>query len=348
MGVFKKGKYYWIDFYVSGRRVRESTRLTSKRRADQLLAKRKAEVFEGRFNLQTMKPGPVFEDFAKTYLESYSKLNKAPQSYRRDCTSMKKLAKYFGQRRLTAITPILIEHYKRERLAQGKQPSTINRELACLKHLFSIAITWKKVLVNPVKLVKLFHEDNQVSRVVSIEEENALLTEAADHLRPILVCALDTGMRLGEILSLNWDNVELERSVLHVVKTKTRRNREIPISGRLGDILRATNPSFRSGRVFRRRDGKPIRSVREVYKNTVERAGLPSVRFHDLRHTFATRLVLNNVDLFTVKELLGHSTIVTTQRYAHPNAESKRAAIAGLTNTREIVQIEPEKKRLKQ
>jgi integrase len=344
MGVYKRGGFYWLDYYHAGRRIRESTTVTTKRRAEQLLAKRRAEVFEGRFNIETVKPGPVFEEFTDIYLENYSKPNKAPQSYRRDQTSIKNLRGFFAGKRLSAITPMLIEHYKRKRLKAGKKPATINRELAALKHIFSIAIDWKKVNLNPVKSVKMLREDNVVTNLLSVEGEERLLAEAAPHLRPFLICALDTGMRLGELLGLSWENVDLDLGIIRVVKTKTRRNREIPISGRLDEVLRLLPRSTEHSRVFLGIDGGPIKSLKEAYAAALERAELGKIRFHDLRHTFATRLVLGGVDLFTVKELLGHSTIITTQRYAHPNSRSKRDAIAALSKEPTVVEFETTRK----
>jgi integrase len=344
MGVYKRGAFYWLDYYYAGRRIRESTTVTTKRRAEQLLAKRKAEVFEGRFNVETVKPGPIFEEFAEVYLENYSKPNKAPQSYRRDQTSLKNLRGFFSGKRLTSITPMLIEHYKRKRLNAGKKPATINRELAALKHLYSIAIDWKKVNTNPVKSVKMLREDNVVTNLLTPEGEERLLREAAPHLRPFLICALDTGMRLGELLNLCWENVDLDLGIIRVVKTKTRRNREIPISERLHAVLRSLPQSGEHSQVFLGIDGGPVKSLKEAYGAALERAELGKIRFHDLRHTFATRLVLSGVDLFTVKELLGHSTIVTTQRYAHPNSRSKRDAIAALSKKPTVVELDTTRK----
>lgn len=149
---------------------------------------------------------------------------------------------------------------------------------------------------------------------------------------------------VGEIMNLNWENVNLDIGSIRVVKTKTRRNRGIPISKRLYKLLQSVPRSNENSRVFLGIDGAPIKSLKEGYAAALERAELRKIRFHDLRHTFATRLVLGGVDLFTVKELLGHSTIITTQRYAHPSSRSKRDAIDTLSKKPTIIELDTTRK----
>jgi integrase len=333
MRAYKRGSVWWIDYFYGSERIRESAKTTSKKKALQLLAKRQAAIFEGRFDLQEVKQSPRFCDYADEYLETYSKVNKKPQSHRRDQVSIKHLNEFFGKRRLNEIRPMLIEHYKRKRKEAGKTPATINRELACMKHVYTIAIRNKKALANPVKEVKLLREDNQVTRVLSEEDEEKLLESSSAHIRGVIICALETGMRLGEILDLRWEHVDLREGIILVEKTKTWQSREIPISPRLREVLLSQGRRGERDSVFSWRDGKSIGSVKTGYKAALRRAGLEGkqYRFHDLRHTFATRLVMNGEDIITVRDLLGHSSVVTTQRYAHSGREDKRKAIARLS-----------------
>ncbi len=332
VGVFKRGEYWWIDYSYAGKRVRESTRSTSKKRALQILAKRTAAVVEDRFDIRATKQTPTLAQYAIEYLQYYSRLNKKPQTYRRDQILVKQLTQFLGKYRLNEIGPMLIEHYKRKRLEEGRAPATVNREVACLKNIYSTAIRNRRTLVNPVKQVKMLREDNIVTRVLSRADEEGLLANAAPHIQKLVICALDTGMRLGEILELQWPNVSLKKRLITIEKSKTGMRREVPVSDRLLAILESIRADANEGAVFRWRNGEPLTDVKNGYKAALRRAGLAEkkYRFHDLRHTFATRLAESGVDLFTIKELLGHSTIVTTQRYAHPGRNAKHDAIARL------------------
>mgnify|MGYP001347605752 CR=1 FL=1 len=331
MGVFKRGHTWWIDYRYHGRRIRESTGTSSRKRAEQLLAKRQAEVFEGRFSFAPQASVPHFHDFAAAYLEEFSKHNKKKSSLRRDVGIARNLSSYFGSKRLDAMTPMLIEHYKNRRRNDGAAPATVNRELACLKHMFTIALRDRLVLENPVRSVRMFRVDNEVTNVLSKEDETKLLEAAAPHLKRIIVCALDSGMRLGEILSLTWRQVDVSRGIIRVEHTKSGKPREIPISERLRTTL--GRAGAHNEHVFLGPKGLGVESVKTAMNAALRRSGLEErgVRFHDLRHTFATRLIEHGVDPFTVQELLGHQSITTTQRYAHPARRSKVEAIKKLS-----------------
>lgn len=331
MGVFKRGEHWWIDYYYQGRRIRESTGTTSKKRAEQLLAKRDTEVFEGRFAFAPKAATPPFNAFATAYLGEFSKHNKKRSSFRRDVGIVKNLCSFFGGKRLDAITPMLVEHYKNRRREDDMAPATVNRELACLKHMFTLAQRDRLLVENPVRDVRLFRVDNEITNVLSNEDEVKLLEAAAPHLKRIVVCALDTGMRLGEILALTWRQVDLSRGVIRVEHTKSGKPREIPISDRLRGTLGRASAHDES--VFLGPQGVGVASVKTAMNAALRRAGLANrkYRFHDLRHTFATRLIEHGVDPFTVQELLGHQSITTTQRYAHPARRSKVEAIKKLS-----------------
>ena len=337
MGVYrpKDRKVWWVSYTYQGQQVRESTGTPSKKRAEQLLTKRKAEIFEDRFDIRNTKECPTLAKFAGmedepgVYLK-HSKLNKKPQTYRRDTILIRHLVDFFGSSRLRHIKPQRIEDYKEKRLSEGRTPATVNREVACLKNIFAIAIRDNLVRDNPAKQVKLLREDNEVTRVLSKHDERKLLEAAAPHIRAIIVCALETGMRLGEILGLKWENVDLQVGLITVTKTKTGKKRIIPINDRLRQVLRDRIKRGIAAPVFWLKDGKRLTDIKTGYKAALRRAGLTErkYRFHDLRHTFATRKIQKGVDPFTVQELLGHASITTTQRYAHPNLESKRKAVA--------------------
>lgn len=325
MGVFQKQDAWWIDYYVDGRRKREKIG-PDKKLAETVLAKRKVEIAENRYLDKRKIPKTTFGEMATDYLE-WSKANK--RSWDRDETSLRALKKGFGGKRLADITTEAVERYKTQRV-KHRAPATVNRELACLKHLFTKAIEWDKATVNPARQVKLFRERNTRLRYLDVDEEKALLDECAVYLRPIVVLALYTGMRLGEILNLGWSQVDLDNNLVLLENTKSGKRREIPLNATAKSALKRVPRHIRSPHVFCNGSGKPRRSIRTAFSNACARAKVEDVVFHTLRHTFASRLVMAGVDLVTVKELLGHSTLAMVLRYAHLSPEHRRNAVARL------------------
>jgi integrase len=323
----KTGKWF-IDYYYRGKRIRECAG-TNKRAAEQALSIRKAEILQGRFKIETLKPSPRFEHFAQDFLD-WSQANK--RSFQRDRCLVKNLLAAFRGKLLSEITPWLIEKYKKDRQAatvHGRpiKPATVNREVACLKRMFSLAIEWGRATEHPGAKVKLLREDNKLERILTPEEQQQLLAACTDHSRPFVVTALHTGMRLGEILNLTWEQVDFERGYLTVTHTKNGKSRKIPMNPTLTATLKAgtkTGPYVFGGQ-------KPYGAIKTAFQAALRRAGISRCRFHDLRHTFASSLVAAGVDLVTVKELLGHSEIAMTMRYSHPTPENKRRAVNLLT-----------------
>ncbi len=245
------------------------------------------------------------------------------------------LLAYFKSKTLRSITPWLIEKYKVQR-RQTVKAATVNRELALLSHLFTKAIEWGRASEHPIKggRVRRCPGEKQREKILPLDAEQRLLRESSAVLRQAIVLALDTGMRLGEILGLTWDRVNLARGEILVTNTKNSRPRRLPLTKRAEEVLRSISQARGSaapqGRVLLRPDGRPLRSLREAFLGATKRAGLEGLRFHDLRHTFATRLVTGGVDIVTVQRLLGHQSLAMTQRYAHPTSADIRHAIETL------------------
>ena len=323
MGVYckktKDGQPRWyIEYRVGGKKVRECLG-PSKKVAENALAVRRTEILQGRYNLKKEIKSPLFDDFVKEYLE-YSKANK--RSYERDVTIMKSLSKQFRGHRLSKITPFMVEKYKMAREPEVAK-STINRELACLGHMFNTAIRWSKALRNPLSEVKRYKVHTQKERILSLEEVNRLLTCSNGHTKDIILLALNTGMRLREILGLKWEDVNLYQGHIKIKHSKNGKLRVVPVNLQVKETLskieRFENPYV----FFDSRTGKPYNHIRTSFARALKKAGISGFRFHDLRHTAATYMVLGGADLATVKEVLGHSSIEMTMRYSHPTPESK-------------------------
>lgn len=162
---------------------------------------------------------------------------------------------------------------------------------------------------------------------------------SSDHLRPILVIALHTGMRRGEIFNLLWTDIDFQGDLAHVRESKNGEGRYIPVSSELRHTLQSLSSRFSGGYVFpsylprRKRNGAdvvgqhPYTDLKNSFSSALKRAGISDFRFHDLRHTFASHLVMAGADLNTVRELLGHKSIKMTLRYAHLSPTHKKQAI---------------------
>ena len=313
MSVFKKGKNWYIDYYVNGRRKREKVG-PSKRQAVTVLQKRKIQIAEGKF-LDIEKHQKIkFEEMGKLFLENYSKPNK--RSWRRDEEIVGHLTDFFRGRHLHEIGPLDIEKYKRKR-REEVSPATVNRELSGLRNIYNRAIEWAMAAKNPVKLVKFFREDEGRLRFLEKEEIKKLYNACPEYLKSIVALAVCTGMRKGEILSLKWPDVDFRRKIITILKTKSQKKREIPVGAGIASLLLKQRKHPDSPYIFCHKDGRCIGSFKKAFKTALKRTGITDFLFHDLRHTFASHLVMSGVDLKTVQEIMGHASFRTTLRYAH-------------------------------
>jgi integrase len=322
----KRGKWY-IDYRVEGRRVRECIG-HSKRLAERALAARRGEIVQGRFRLAQRRRSPRLEEAADQYLEWASGNTRSARSV---AVHLRPLTAYFRGRTLRELTPWLIERYKHDRLAatvhgRAIRPTTINRELSCLRRCVNLQIKWGKAEDNPVSKVAFFPEDGRRERILAPDEIRQLLASCTTHSRPFVVLALHTGMRLGELLGLTWEQVDLRQGVITLMRTKSRKWRKIPINAvgrRVFAAVPRTGPYVFGG-------GRPFGAIKTAWRAACRRAGLIGLRFHDLRHTWASALVERGVDLRTVQELGGWSSLELVQRYSHPTPDAKRRAVGAL------------------
>ena len=327
MGIYQRGRVWWIDYYDQNRdRVQESSHSSNRRDAEALLTVRKSEVLRGMYKRPVKI---VFGEFSERYME-HARANK--RSWLRDEQMLEKLKNFFGsERQLTDITPADIEGYKLHRRA-FVSGSTVNRELALLKRMFNLAIAWDLFLdLNPVRKVKFFREFNTGLRVLKPGEEEKLLQNAAPFVQNVTRFALNTGLRIGEIFSLRWSQVDWEKNILNVFAPKTGKIREVPVNSEARKVLEYWALGKRNEFVFYNLEtGKPFVDLKAGFALACRKAGISGVTWHTLRHTFASRLLDRGVDIVTVQQLLGHSTVTVTMRYTHTNLDSKRAAVEKL------------------
>jgi len=340
---------WWVDYKDphTGRRIRKPAADT-KAEAEAVLAKirtdyREKGVFEPKQEVQMALEAfvPVYMDWAKVHKRSWPS----------DVRFLRRFAADFRGKLLSEITPEMVERYKTRRLQEPRHHSTkpvsprqVNYELAILKAFFNKAIRWGKATANPVTRVDFLKVNDGRTRWLGREEVEALLKacEASPgDLKAVVTVALNTGMRRGEILALRWSHVDEANGVLRIETSKNGQGRLVPMNDAVREAVRSC---LRPGQavegtdnyVFRNQLGKPYRDLREAFERALRRAGIKACRFHDLRHTCASHLVSNGVDILVVKELLGHKTLAMTQRYAHLSPERGRSAVgllAGLFGT---------------
>ncbi len=242
------------------------------------------------------------------------------------------LSRYFAGLSLSEITPSTINTMIAARLAEDTSEATINRNLAALSKMFTLAIDdGVYTRINPLRRVKRFKESPGRVRFLTMDEAERLVDAAgaskrAPHLRAIVQTALLTGGRLSEVLGLRWADVDLTENILYYRRetAKSRRERIVPVVPALHAILSKQGPGAPLNRVFTYQ-GKPIRSVDTSFARACIRAGLPDVHFHDTRRTFATGFIMRGGDPYRLQRLLGHQSIELTQRYARLSPEYIKA-----------------------
>ncbi len=209
--------------------------------------------------------------------------------------------------------------------------ATLARELELLRASLNVAIReWEWLETSPFTRVRIEQPRELRERWFTPEEETSLMDASPTWLRNIMILALNTGMRKGEILALKWTEVSLTRKALTVFKSKNREKRTLPLNRASQELLEHVGRIRHiSGLVFPSKVGSKINTnnVQRAFVSARNRAGIKDAHFHDLRHTFATRLAQEGIDLYTIQKLLGHKSFKMTMRYAHHSTESLRHGV---------------------
>lgn len=239
--------------------------------------------------------------------------------------------------RLDEVTIELIELLRSQWIASGRKPSTTNRNITRLRGLFSRAVEWGFLEEHPLSKLKQMKVDRKGRvRYLTSEEEKALREAldkrneiSKDHLKPLVILSLNTGMRRGEVFNLKWSDIDLRNKVLTVEgdTAKSGQTRHIPLNKEALSTLKnwKTKNNNEYGYVFPSKAGGRLDNVKKSWTNLLTQAKIGNFRWHDLRHTFASKLAIKGVPLNTSRELLGHSDLAMTLRYSHlaPDIKSK-------------------------
>ncbi len=329
----KKGVYWYLDYAVDGRRLRKRVG-RSKRLADLALADVQVKLERKELGFATKDRAlPVF---IEEYLR-YAKANKAKKSYERDVLTLKHFTGFIEADKLSGVTATQLEAYKSHRRENGAKPATLNRELNTIKAMFNKAVAWGALADNPAKTVKKLRESRRQIRYLSKEEARTLLLAADGRLKPIIETFLLTGLRRGELIHLTWTDIDFKNKILSVQgkgdwQPKDYETRHIPMTPRLAEIL-LNHPRGEGSFVFVNRQGAPVDPdvLSHDFLKLIRGRGIKGASIHTLRHSFASHLVMSGADLYTVQKLLGHSSIKTTEIYAHLAPDYLKAAMQRLT-----------------
>jgi integrase len=316
---------YYIDFGREGGRHRENVG-KNKSTAEIILAKIKSEKAENR-HLDIKKEHKIkFDVFADEYIELYAKNNNV--AWKRSIVpNMNALKRFFTGKLLTEIDPHLIEKFKVERIKEVS-PAATNRALTLLKSMFNRATEWDKFDgANPVTKVKFFREDNHKLRYLDKDEIKRLVENCEDMLRPLIIVAVNTGLRKAELFNLKWQDIDINNGTIHLLRTKNGEKREIPMNEAVKTVIVEAKEHSDSEYVFCTKTGNPYTDIRKPFARSLKRAGIKDCLWHTLRHTFASQLAMAGVDLNTIRELLGHSSTRMTIRYAHLSSNHKNNAV---------------------
>jgi len=364
-GIFERDGVSWIRWCCTlGHEHRE--KVGPRGLAKERHGARRQEVREARRegrefcpSLEAHERPMMFKDIVRDY-KAYAEANK--RSHKDDRPRMARLLKAFRRKLARDITAQGIEAFKAALATtarggrRGGDPeerqnplkvATVNHHLKLLKAIFNRAIKTGKLAYNPVRAVKLFKENNARTRCLTPEEEARLFTHLPESIKPLVTAALHTGMRQGELLALRWDDVDFYTGTIRVREAKSGEGRSVAMNS----VVRATLQAVRREQIQKAReqakDGKEILSpyvfcshkgrflhnLAKAWYPALEAAGIEDFRFHDLRHTFASRLAMAGVDLYTVQRAGGWKTAIMVQRYAHLSPDHMRAAVERLTST---------------
>lgn len=275
-----------------------------------------------------------FFDILDEYL-IWSKVHKSARMHEHEVRHVRFFKEFFGNVSIQEIDRPLVQDCRGHRVQQGVKPATVNRTFSTLSFIFNWAKEREIVSTNPVWKVKLKEENVRVV-CLSLEQIKEMIDKSDPYQKELVLLAILTGMRRGEILSLRWKNVNFQARLIQLegANTKNGLNREIPMPDALVSMLqRKCSQELDSDHVINYR-GNPISSINTTWNSLRKRLSFSKelgLRFHDLRHVYATMLLLNGTSIERIKYLLGHRNITTTQRYAHFTGVGDRAWVGNVT-----------------
>lgn len=354
MGVRKIKTSWWIDLRDEGRRIRKRSPENSKAGAEAFEALVRHRLARGEPPEGFPRPPEMkiklLKAFVPEWFETYVRTNNKPTEQRsKEVTFRIHLLPWFGSYRLNEITNAEIERYKSNKQKSGLSPKTINNHLCALMKCLRCANDWELLATLP-KMSLLKVPPQPFDFLTPIESARLLRGSEEPQWREMILVALRTGMRLGELIGLDWSAVDFRRRIITVRQSivygkisspKSNRIRHIPMANEVSEMLWPRRQE--QGLVFPRPDGEPLayNTADLAIKRHCKRAGLRPIGWHVLRHTFASQLATEGISMRIIQEFLGHSTIQMTGRYAHlaPSAFQSTIEVLQMAEDREMFKL---------
>jgi len=347
VAVYKRGKVWWYKFQFNGESIQKSANTSDKEVAKQIESAHRVRLAKGEAGILERPAAPVFKEFAPRFIAAIETLCASkPQTVDFYKRKLRGLLKHepIASTPLDLIDEAAIQTFKQTRrrhVSTHKKflsAASVNRELATLRRLLRLAQEWK--VIDRVPRIRLLSGEQGREFVLSYEQEKLYLGAASLLLRDMGVLMLDTGLRVGEAIHLEWPDVHLEPAAgaeLGYLKVRARHSknskaRNVPLTARVVEMLKGLGP-HKAGYVFHRSHGQPVYQTWLNQKHSDLRALLKlPIEFvpHSFRHTYGTRLGESGADAFTIKQLMGHSSVTVSQKYVHPTPETVERAVQRL------------------
>ncbi len=331
-GLYLRGKTWYLDCRINGTRYVENLgKGISRTVAKELGSIKRAAILKGEAGIGKKKADVSFEKAVEEFVH-WAVANKKPRTVESYKQCLHHLQKSFGGKRLSQICSLDVERHKRKRIEEGAKVRP-NRELDVLGNLFNRCTEWGLFEgKNPTATVQKLKEPKQRLRYLEIEEEVRLLEAASEPLRSLIILGINTGLRIrSEALSLQWVDVDFRRNMLTVqaAYAKNNQTRNVGLNSRALEASKNLRTQSSGEFVICKPNGQPYKDMGKPFTKACEKAGLAGtgVTLHTLRHTFASRLAMADVDLRTIQDLGGWSSLSMVQRYAHLSSRHKEQAI---------------------
>lgn len=344
--IFEHNGSWWLDVRAKGKRHRIKlgpVKLLEKREARQIADEKIKEILMPKPEAVPQKGTMPYTEFAKEFVAWASSTKRSWNRYqgkKPEETPLAYAVNFFGATPLKDITPNRVEDFRmwllNPRIHRRLKRASANRYISLLRHSFYWAIQNGDADKNPVAALnkKMLDEEQAPTRILESAEQSKLLSAMPGYLRLMTIFALQTAARRGELLSLTWEAVHPEN--VELCDTKDSEKRSIRLSRDAKAVVELLCPREAKSKEFVFEPAVPrktlIARIRRDWNRAVKKSGIAKVRFHDLRHTALTRLVLTGADLRTVKDIAGHSSLKTTQRYLHSSDKLQQAAVERLSS----------------
>ena len=313
--VVYQGRQYW-------------RRAANKTHARELYQEMKVQIRKGEFPPRQQKRSVPFVELLRAYRAAKHREGKAVMASE---IGYARLLQRFAGKTASEISVNDVDCWRLD-LAESLAPATVNLHLCLLRAILRYGVRSGQLPAAAIPQIDSLKTNNKLVRYLTEDEEIRLLSALPMHLRPLVALATHTGMRKGELLNLRWSDVDLVSGTITVREAKSGEGRRLPLSETASQAIRglkvAQGPSSQNdSHVFRAPLGGALMNLNRDWYRALRQCSLANFRFHDLRHTFASRLVMSGVDLYRVQTLMGHKTPAVTLRYAHLSPQHLRAAV---------------------